>query len=923
VQQIVGRDAELERGETFLDRAEREPQVLVLEGEAGIGKTTVWAEILRRATERGFGVLVARPAAAEANLTLSGLADLLEPLADGEYADLPEPQRRALDAALLRSDAGSVAPEGRVLGSAIRTVLARLATERPVLLALDDVQWVDPASATTIGFALRRLGDARLSVLASRRTGIAMPLGLAAIIDRDRANRLEVRPLSVAALHHILKRHLRRPLSRPTLVRVHRAADGNPFFALEIVRLLEEVGEPAPDVPLPVPADVRELLRSRMAKLPAPTREALLAVATIAVARLDLVDRALERHAEGDLERAIEEDIVGRDGDVLGFRHPLFQAAVYGGATPAQRRTMHARLARILAGSEEGARHGALATDGPDPVVAAALDDAAREADGRAAPAAAAELHELAISLTPPNEHRARDRRRLALASAVLRAGDPARATAILEDVAATALASVDRSRARLELAPIRYDIDSSSAVALCEAVLADDVDDPEIVAEAHALLAVVGDPRASVRHLSTARDLLEALPDPDPKVLGLVLGHQLFADAQVTGDAIDGRALERVLELERRAPRPSVSDRISAALGAVLKYRDDLAGARLWLERTHRAALDEGDEASLPYVLNHFPQLDLWTGDWTLAEAHARGALEISMELGLEAQRRQALVNLATVYAHQGRVEAAREASRDLLAAAESDGDDWTIATCLPSLGLLELSLGRIGDALEVLERAAAMRVATGDDQPRRHESDLVEAFVAAGRLGEAESALGRYEPRAALHGLPSHIANLARSRGLLLAAQGDLDAAAATLDEALRRHEAVDIPFDRARTLLALGRVRRRRKERRAAKDALEAAASTFERLGAPLWLAMARDEIGRLGLRQGRADALTEGERRVAELAASGLTNREVAGALFLSPKTVEAHLARAYQKLNITSRAELGAVMAHGRTDTAPS
>ncbi|MCI0344674.1 MAG: LuxR C-terminal-related transcriptional regulator, partial [Chloroflexi bacterium] len=299
------------------------------------------------------------------------------------------------------------------------------------------------------------------------------------------------------------------------------------------------------------------------------------------------------------------------------------------------------------------------------------------------------------------------------------------------------------------------------------------------------------------------------------------------------------------------------------------------------------------------------------------------RRELDVSLEQEMEIQRRQGLHNLAMVHVHQGRVEEARSELDDVLSAAEADDDTWTISAALPALGLLELSLGNAAAAARHLRRATEARDATGDDSPRRQEPDLVESLVAAGELDDAAAFLGRFEKRARAHERHSAIANLARARGLLLAGRGDLDAALVALDDALSEHDRVDIPFDRARTLLALGQVRRRRRERRAAKEALDAAVAIFERLGAPIWAARTRDELGRLGLRRTAADELTESERRVVELAASGMTNRQVADALFLSPKTVEAHLARAYGKLGITSRAELGAVVAKGQADPSPS
>jgi DNA-binding CsgD family transcriptional regulator len=921
---IVGRDAELAIGEAFLDRAREGPSTLIVEGEPGIGKTTVWSEVVRRAESRGYLVLAARPARAESNLSLSGIGDLLEPVGSDAVAALPEPQREALDAALLRAEASERPPEGRVLGTAVRSLLEGLAATQPVLVAIDDAQWLDAASATALGFALRRIREAPVSLLAARRTREALPPALVEA-RRASADALVVGPLSVAALHHVMKQRLKSTPSRPTLIRVHQASGGNPFFALEIVRLLAEVGEPAAGEPLPVPDDVRDLLRRRVRRLPAGTREVLVVAAALGVPRADLIAQALGRDVEEDLEVAEREEMTRTRDGVVAFLHPLLGAAIYREATLQQRREIHARLAATLAGTEEGARHGALASPGPDEGVAAALEAAAAAVDARAAPAAAADLADLAIRLTPPEHGAAISRRATAVARYALRGGDHRRAVAALEDVLRTAGSPIDRVRVKLLIVPIHYDHEGTdAALALCKEALRDGVGEPEVLAWAHGLIAAISlDNDESDEHLRLAQIHLGQVADPGPQLLSLILGRAVLGEASRSGRAPSAEDVERLLALERQAPAPSVSDRFSASLGAVLKYIDDFEGARRWLEATYQSALDEGDEGSLPYALSHLPQLELWTGDWPKAEAYAEQNLAVSAELGLVAQRRQALYNLALVHVHQGRVDESRATLTEVLAEAEGDEDVWTVAVALPALGFLELSLGDAAAAASHFRRAVEARDTVGDKRPRRHEADFVESLIESGAVDEAAAFQERFEERARAHEMHTSIANLATSRGRLLAARGDLEAAIEAVDDAIREHDIVDIPFDRARTLLTLGQLRRRRRERRAAKEALDAARAIFETLGAPIWAARASDELDRLGLRRSAGDELTQSERRVVELAASGLTNRQVAEALFLSPKTVEAHLARAYGKLGIASRAELGAVMARTGEGIPPS
>jgi DNA-binding CsgD family transcriptional regulator len=916
--ELIGRDVELRAADAFLDDTSDGLAILVLEGEAGIGKTTLWSEVVGRAEARGFGVLRSRPAALEAGLTLSVLADLLEAVPNGELEGLPEAQRRALDAALLRIAPATGAIEPRLLGAAVRAVFIRLAGVQSLAIAIDDIQWIDPASAAILGYGLRRLGSVPLRVIAARRAGEPLVLDPAALAAPTRVETVHIGPLSVATLHHVLKSRLGRSPSRSTLVRVADASGGNPLFALEIAQLLEEVGTPPAGEPLPVPANVRDLVRRRVIRLPRPTREVLLAASSTRRAEVELIERALGRPIEEELETATADGIAHVDSWRVVFGHPLFAAAIDAAASPAERRDMHLRLANVTDVADERARHHALAAMGPDTKVASELDEAATHAAARGAPAAAVDLIELALRLTPAEGKDARSSRSIDLAAYLKQAGEPARAAAILEEVVSRVDPGLLRARARLDLAAIVHESGTPArAVGLCEAAILDAAGDRELLARAHATLAAVDaeDFDRGTEHAEAAYAILEALAQPDPGVLGLTLLVRQGL-ALEHGLGLDEAVVARALQLEAVAPAPSVSDRFSAALGAWLKYTDDLAGARIWLERSLQAAIDEGDEGSIPYLLSHLPQLELWAGDWSKAEALARRHHDLSIELGLESQRRQALFNLAMIHVHQGLADEARHEIEVGRAAAASDDDQWTEMSMLPALGLLELSLGNPGAAVAPLERATELRDASRSTGPRRHEPDLVEALIAVGELDRAEMVLGRLEARAVQFHRHSALAAGARARGLLEAARGNSEGAVELLERAVTEHDLAPMPFERARTLLALGQVRRRRRERTLAKGALTAAIEAFDRLGARAWTERARAELGRVGLRRTSGSGLTETERRVAELAAGGMTNRAVAGALFVSPKTVEATLARAYRKLGISSRAELGAVMSRG-------
>jgi DNA-binding CsgD family transcriptional regulator len=265
-------------------------------------------------------------------------------------------------------------------------------------------------------------------------------------------------------------------------------------------------------------------------------------------------------------------------------------------------------------------------------------------------------------------------------------------------------------------------------------------------------------------------------------------------------------------------------------------------------------------------------------------------------------------------VYAHQGREAEARSMLAELFEGADVSGSLWTEAKALAVLGALELSLGDAAAAADHLLHADADRDSVGDDSPRRHDADLIEALVAAGDVDRARRMVELIERRARRFNRHSRLAVAARSRAIVAAASGQLDDAIDALEEAVREHDLAPISFDRARTELVLGRVHRRRRERALAKQAFERALAAFEQLGARIWAGQARAELERVGLRRGSGTELTEGERRVAELVASGRTVGQAASLLFISPRTAESNLSRAYQKLGVGSRAELGAAMA---------
>jgi predicted ATPase len=432
---IVGREAELASIHAFLKRPAEGPAALVLEGEAGIGKSTLWLTGVEAARERGFRVLVSRPAEAERGLTHAGLGDLFENVLESVLPALPAPRRHALEVALLVEED----PDGfdpRTLGVAVRSALEVLAAEGPVVLAIDDVQWLDPPSQRILAFAAGRLGDAPVGILATQRGDGGDPLGLHHAFDR-RSTRIRVGRLSVGALHHLVRLRLGVRIVRPTLARIHEASGGNPMFALEFARAISALGGAAPG-PLPVPASLEDLVHERIAAYPPRLRTLLAAAAAVERPTLPLLEAAIEG-AGPLLDEAFETGAVVVDEDgLVRFSHPLLASAAYAAVPPVRRQRLHARLAAVSDDLGERARQLALSSSAPSRDVARALDEAAANVCARGAPDTAAELARHAVRLTPAGDSARSEERSLAAVEYLVAAGRLADSIAVLDELLAT-----------------------------------------------------------------------------------------------------------------------------------------------------------------------------------------------------------------------------------------------------------------------------------------------------------------------------------------------------------------------------------------------------------------------------------------------------------------------------------------------------
>jgi DNA-binding CsgD family transcriptional regulator len=914
VSTVIGRDVELATLREFLSSDRELPAALILGGEAGIGKTTLWHAGVEIA-QASHQVLVAQAASSEAEFPFASLSDLLGERAAQVLPKLPLPQRRALEVALLLAEPGEDVPHPGAIATAFLNVVRLIAAEAPVLVALDDIQWIDPPSRRVLEFLVRRLEGEPVALLVARRTEReeSPPLGLARAFPEKGLAEVRIGPLSLGALHEVLRARLGLTFARPTLRRIAEASGGNPFFALEIARAVSSSGRRIdPGEPLPIPETLDDLISDRIAGLPAETREALLVAALAAAPTIEVVGAALPDDPWERLRPALEAEAIEIDREQIRFTHPLLASATEGRADLGQRRDMHRRLAAVVSEPEERARHLALAAGAPDEAVASAIEQGAARAVARGAPDVAAALEESAARLTPP-QHADDGRRRILLAADHhLHAGALERAQGLLEELVADAPAGALRAKALARHTRNRFLQTGGPALAIgdLETALAEASKDTALQSVIERALAWThqhaGDLASAQQHARAAVELAEQVDD-DPALAGAIATHAFMKF--VAGRGLDVELIERAVRLEPEPP-PEVA-RPGWIYGLLLEWSGEHERARSLLERVLRESQQRGDELELPFSMNHLAKLALRAGDVARAKAIAAEVLEHTLQMRLEEEQTYALATVSLVEAHCGNAKAARELTEQGLALAERVGIEPPRFELLAVVGFLDLSLGQAEAAHRVLGPLVQALAAAGVGEPAvfRVEPDEIEALITLGRLEQARAALDRLVAHA--RAVPSRwiAAVVARSGGMLEAAHGDTRRAVATLEDAREKAAALGEPFELARTVLALGSAQRRAKRWADARHSLEEAKRIFERVGARLWVERAQEELARVPGRRPRGSRLTPTERRVAELVAEGRANKEVAAALFVTVKAVEANLSRVYAKLGVRSRTEL--------------
>ena len=923
----VGRHRELAAAAAFLGRCTSGPHGLRVYGDAGIGKTTVCRAVVELAHERAMRVLAATPSQYETSASFSVLTDLMSTVSDGQMRALPGPQSRALLAAVLREEAPDPI-EPRAVAAAVRSLLAAMAQRESVLVVIDDEQWADDESVAALNHALRRLPGVPVGLLLTRRSSTPprLSLDLLDAFDAGTSDQIELPGLDGAAIDAVLDRHATAAADPHERRRIHRLASGNPFFAVELARAANSDGRAGE-----LPGSLRALVEARAGHLPLRTREVLLVAAVVANPTVSQIAQGAGRSTArtlNDLERGVDGDLIriDRRTGVVRFTHPLFPEAIHALASARERRAAHRRVAPAVRDPEARALHLAAATVGTDRELAGLLEATARTARARGASASAVEIIEQAIRLTPLDDCRLRQRRQVLQAELLFHGGDVATSRDMLQAVLGSTTSTDVRAAALRTLAVLLLHQDSFAvARALLTDLVALSREDPTARVDAwlHMAYAAVsmGDFADAARYAIQAVEEAEGIDDRGLLAQALAVA-EICAFTQGLG--VDDVRLGRALELEDPSRSSAMEMRPSFIAGCIRTYqgRLDEALGHLWHART--TALERGEEATAATVGGYLAWAWCWLGDLPRAREAIDDALTLARRSASRSEECLALAYSSVISAYEGRIDRARVESRESVRLADETG--YAIAPLWARWGLAvaELQGDEPRAAADAVEPFLALVEERGLPEPVRVVclSDGIEGLIHRGTLDRARTLADVLAEAAERHDRPWARMLAQRNLSQVAAARGDLVAAQQHIDDALTVAETVELRVEAARTRLVAGRLARRRRRRGHAAVLLDAAVREFDSAGAAGWADLARLEAARASSRRVDGAQLTETQRRVADLTASGLTNREVATRLCISAKTVEANLAHVYAKLGIRSRAELGARLGRRRDGETP-
>lgn len=909
---MVGRDGELSRVVALLDaaRAQRAGS-LVVTGEPGIGKSTLLEAANHLAS--GFRCLWIRGAEAEQVMASAGLLQALGPLR-ARLTDVPDGQASALGRALGWTASGPAGAEDRFLvAAATMSLLAAEAEHNPVLVLVDDLQWVDHESASALAFAARRLQEDAVCFLwavRDRSTVADLLHGVAEVslsgLPRDAARAL------VAA----------RVAPRVADQLVDDTA-GNPLGLLEITSRLTDA-QRVGTAPLPRRLPVGERLRADyqhlLSGLSAPAWRAVLLCALDRSASTATVTEALAAagvDSDAALDEALDRGILVHQGPGLAFRHPLLRAAALGVATTAQQRRAHLALAEALKSRSSplaAAWHRAEASTTPDPALADELVRLAEESRSRTGYATASAVLERAARLTG-DAVRACELNASAAEDAFV-AGDVARTRIFAQRVLDDSAPREVRGRALVTLGLLEL---STGSVPQTVERLASAIE----VAEGPALMQALTELSLARFRLGDPAGIAECaarmaeVADRDDALQRLQSDFTRAVASGVAGDA--GAAQELMTVVIAQIGEPPLRDdpRCLVFLALAAAFVGDVAPVFSLGEHLLALARERGAFGVLVPALSLTAAGRAWIGDNDGAFADAGEAAELGDQLGYAVDVANAVDMLAWQSAARGLHDDARQALARARELTDRAGTTAHAAHLALTEAFCALCRGDAEAAIAALEPRLAIDGGVGTTgEPLGIAPDLVEAYLAAGRRTEASELAARFAAATPPDSPPLNLALVARTQALTT---DDHDAAVRAFEAALAAHARATHPFETARTRLQYGARLRRAGQRVKAREQLSRARDAFTAMHLTTWADRADDELAASGARPRRreltrSEPLTARETRVALLAAQGLPNKEIAAALFLSPKTIERHLSSVYRKRGFRSRTELAAAYA---------
>jgi DNA-binding CsgD family transcriptional regulator len=906
---LLGRkDERLALDRLFAQAREGRSGVLALVGEPGIGKTALLDHAADSAG--GMQILRARGVESESVIPFAALAELLRPLLGG-LDRIPAPQASALAGALALGPARAL--DRFAIGAATLSLLCTSAEESPLALLVDDAHWLDRSSAETLLFAARRL--------------LADPIALVFTVREGQASLLDgadLRMLRIAGLDRSDAAELlsRAEVPDGAIERLYRATAGNPLALLELAPEATRLFTLPSDAPLPISTRIASAFLRRFGRLPEPTRRMLVLVAASEPCRLQVLARAASHIGLGldDLTPAEEAGLIGVGLDTVEFAHPLARAAMFAEASAPERREAHAALAAALPDRDldQRAWHLAAASVAPDDRAADALTQAGARALERSAYAVAAAAFARAAGLCSTDATRAQVL--LQAAQAAWLAGDVQRARGLIEQARAqgpaapVVTARIDYLRGQMatRCGPVMA---GYALIVGAAAKVADEDPELAVVMLAHAVHGCfyTGDTPAMVAAAERAVALADGQASGRTTFFAAMAhGMALVADGQGgAGAALARRAVEILEESDELRDDPELL--AWAALGP-LWLREADTGRGL-IDRAFELARAQAAVGTLPNLLHLLARDQATTDQWTGAATSYDESIALGRETGQRVEVAASLAGLAWLQARQGREATCREHAAEAARMCDELGASLYGIWAIQALGDLELGLGRAAAAVEHYEaQMDALRSCGIADVDLSPAPELVDAFLRLGRDEDAARITADFAAHATAKGQPWALARAARCRGLLADAR-ELEAC---FEEALRLNEQTPDVFETARTRLAYGGCLRRARKRARAREQLRVAVGIFERLGARPWVRQADAELAATGETARRRDAstldqLTPQELRIARLLADGMTTREAAAAIFVSPKTVEYHLGHVYRKLAIHSRDELAAAL----------